>query len=246
MSPRKTCCWSLVTGLAGLCLGATGCGDLHFDDLPSARVVTPAQRSQSVSAALMAEETPAAEPTFENRSADSRLPDQADATKSTAADDLQNPQASGGRETGVPPQEERRKFAVQGPEQAVRIKYEDLDLHKLLNVESVPINVVNDFPDWLRQLNGQRVRIRGFMYPVFQETGIEQFVLTRDTGPCCFGPDPRIDYLVTIRMRAGKTANYIPTTRPFDVHGVFRIEPVVDGDKLLGLYSIEDALVIDR
>lgn len=139
-----------------------------------------------------------------------------------------------------------RKFSVEGPEQAVRVSFDDLDLLKVLNLEPVPLDAVGHFPDWLKQLNGRRIRIRGFMYPVFQETGLDQFVLARDNQICCFGRDPKVYDLVAISMRKGKTTNYIPYTRSFDVHGVFRIEPLVDGDKLLGLYSIEDALVIDR
>ena len=101
-------------------------------------------------------------------------------------------------------------------------------------------------PSWLKGLSGQRIKIRGFMYPTFETEGIERFVLARDNQICCFGRDPKIYDLVQIDMRAGKTTNYIPATRAFDVVGRLKIEMVAEGGKPYGLYFLEDAEVIDR
>ena len=37
-------------------------------------------------------------------------------------------------------------------------------------------------------LERQRVRIRGYILPSFQQSGLTQFVLFRDNQECCFGP----------------------------------------------------------
>lgn len=47
-------------------------------------------------------------------------------------------------------------------------------------------------------------------------------------------------------MRDGKTTNYIPATRAFDVVGTFRIKMLSEDGKPYGLYLIEQATVIDR
>ena len=44
----------------------------------------------------------------------------------------------------------------------------------------VPEDAVDYFPKWLSRLDGKRIRIRGFMYPPYEETGIEAFMLARD------------------------------------------------------------------
>lgn len=127
-----------------------------------------------------------------------------------------------------------------------RVSYDDLDLLKVLNMEPVTENAVELMPAWLRGLDGQRIRIRGFMYPTFEAEGIERFVLARDNQICCFGRDPKIYDLVQVDMRAGKTTHYIPATRAFDVIGRFKIDLESEGGKHLGLYYIEDAEIVER
>jgi len=139
-----------------------------------------------------------------------------------------------------------KTFRVDAASKALRVSYDDLDLLKVINMEPVTADAVEQMPPWLRGLSGQRIKIRGFMYPTFETEGIERFVLARDNQICCFGRDPKIYDLVQIDMRAGKTTNYIPATRAFDVVGRLKIEMVAEGGKPYGLYFLEDAEVIDR
>lgn len=138
-----------------------------------------------------------------------------------------------------------REFKVEGPQNALRVSYDDLDLLKVLNMEPVPEDAVAHFPSWLKALDGQRLRVRGFMYPTFQATGIDQFVLARDNQICCFGRNPKVYDLVSVQMRDGVTTDYIQN-RPFDVVGTFRIDLVAEGGKPMGLYWLEDSIVINK
>ncbi|HET6423807.1 MAG TPA: hypothetical protein VFG20_09005 [Planctomycetaceae bacterium] len=138
-----------------------------------------------------------------------------------------------------------REFKVEGPQNALRVSYDDLDLLKVLNMEPVPEDAVAHFPSWLKALDGQRLRVRGFMYPTFQATGIDQFVLARDNQICCFGRNPKVYDLVSVQMRDGVTTDYIQN-RPFDVVGTFRIDLVAEGGKPMGLYWLEDSVVINK
>ncbi len=140
---------------------------------------------------------------------------------------------------------EENSFKVEGPEDALRISYDDFDLLKVLNMEPVPTDAVSYFPDWLKDLNGKRVRVRGFMYPEFQATGLKRFTLARDNDICCFGRDPKIYDLVGVTMRSGETTDYIQG-RPFDVVGIFKIDPILLSGDWWRLYHLEDAIVIDR
>lgn len=138
-----------------------------------------------------------------------------------------------------------RSFSVEGPDDAIRISFDDFDLLKVLNMEPVPVDAVDHFPDWLKNLDGKRVRVRGFMYPTFQETDIPAFVLARDNQICCFGRNPKIYDLVEVTLAPGVTTGYIQG-RPFDVVGIFHISPEADGDELWQLYQMTDAIVIDE
>ena len=111
-----------------------------------------------------------------------------------------------------------RKFKTEGPEGAWRVSYDDIDLLKILNMDPVPPNADTMMPAWLKGLEGKRIRIRGFMYPPFQQTGIHAFGLARDNQICCFGRNPKIYDLFDVLLRDGVTTDYLPN-RPFDVVG---------------------------
>ena len=139
-----------------------------------------------------------------------------------------------------------KKFQTEPKSGALRVSFDDLDLLKVLNMDPVVDNADQLMPDWLKGLNGKNIRIRGFMYPTYETEGIERFVLARDNQICCFGRDPKIYDLVQIDLKSGKTTNYIPATRAFDVVGRLKIEMLAQDGKPYGLYVMEDATVIDR
>lgn len=135
-----------------------------------------------------------------------------------------------------------KEFRSEGAENALRVTFDDIDLLKVLNMEPVPEDAVKQFPDWLAQLEGKRVRIRGFMFPTLSQTGITYFQHVRDNEICCFGRTPKVYDRISTVLREGETTNYIQG-RPFDVVGTFRIDPVYEDGEWLQLYLLEDAIV---
>jgi hypothetical protein len=135
-----------------------------------------------------------------------------------------------------------RTFRTEGRPPALRVNYDDLDLLKVLNMgDPLPPDVVDHFPKWLRDLDGKTVRLRGFMYPSFEEE-LSRFILTRDTGACCFGPNPKVYYLVPVKLKEGTTARYVES-RPIDVTGTFHISPIPADGTWVQMYKITDAAV---
>jgi len=93
-------------------------------------------------------------------------------------------------------------------------------------------------PPAVDALQGQSVRIRGYILPSFQQRGITQFVLVRDNMECCFGPGALLHDCVVVRMRPGKSADF--SIRPVAVAGSFRIEELKGPDgKHLAIYCID-------
>lgn len=139
-----------------------------------------------------------------------------------------------------------KSFQRDAKSKALRVSYDDIDLLKILNMEPVTADAVDQMPAWLTGLNGQQIKIRGFMYPTFQAEGIDRFVLARDNQICCFGRDPKIYDLIAVELAAGQVTDYIPPTRSFDVIGRFRIEIASEDGKPYALYFLDDARIIDR
>jgi hypothetical protein len=93
-------------------------------------------------------------------------------------------------------------------------------------------------PQRVTALERQPVRIRGYILPSFQQTGLTQFVLVRDNQECCFGPGAALHDCVVVRMRAGKTADF--SIRPVAVAGMFRVDELRGPDgKHLAIYALD-------
>ena len=78
----------------------------------------------------------------------------------------------------------------------------------------------------IEKLFGQPIRIRGFIYPTFQQTGIKTFVLVRDNQECCFGPGAALFDCIVVDMKPGKTTDY--SIRPVTVEGTFGFSELKD------------------
>ncbi len=139
--------------------------------------------------------------------------------------------------------DETRTFKVEGPESAIRVSFDDVDLLKVMNLDPVPADAPERLPKWLKELDGKRIRIRGFMFPPYQATDIRGFVLARDNQICCFGRKPKEYDLFDTFMRKGVTTHYIEG-RPFDVVGILHIKSEIE--KYTAMYELEDAVVIEK
>ena len=142
---------------------------------------------------------------------------------------------------------QHRTFRPEGAEQALRITYDDLDLLKWLQMDPVTPDCVEKMPEWLRGLNGKKVRLRGFMKPHEISTGFRRFIFVKDTGLCCFGPAGKIYDLIQVTLLKGTTTDYIELT-PFDVIGTFRIEIAAldDTQEVYELFHIDDAKIVRK
>ena len=93
-------------------------------------------------------------------------------------------------------------------------------------------------PARVTSLAGTAIRIRGYILPSFQQTGLTQFVLVRDNQECCFGPGAALHDCIVVRMRPGKTAEF--SIRPVAVAGTFKIDELraPDGSHL-AIYALD-------
>ena len=92
--------------------------------------------------------------------------------------------------------------------------------------------------DDVRGLEDKPIRIRGYILPSFQQTGISQFVLVRDNMECCFGPGAALYDCMLVEMTDGATTDF--SVRPVTVEGVFNVKELKGPDgKHLAIYHIK-------
>jgi hypothetical protein len=93
-------------------------------------------------------------------------------------------------------------------------------------------------PTRVTALETTPIRIRGYILPSFQQTGLTQFVLVRDNMECCFGPGALLHDCVVVRMIPGKTAAF--SIRPVAVTGTFRVDELRGPDgRHLAIYALD-------
>lgn len=124
-------------------------------------------------------------------------------------------------------------YATEVPEGYTRINYAPLQ----------PEDDSAEIPASAHALDGQKVFIKGFIYPGSQIDGIRTFLLVRDEGTCCFGGNPTITQRIQVTLADPAGMTY--STGMKKVAGVFHVRPMpqaVDGPGGV-LYHLDEAMM---
>ncbi|MGD9644350.1 MAG: DUF4190 domain-containing protein [Pirellulales bacterium] len=115
------------------------------------------------------------------------------------------------------------EYAHEVPEGYQRITYAELQPDAGAASDGIPASA--------RQLDGQRVFIKGYAYPGKQSKGIEEFILCRDKGTCCFGgPTPKLTDMIQVHLKNGLRLDH--SLRVQKLAGTFRVETSQASDEL--------------
>ena len=83
-------------------------------------------------------------------------------------------------------------YAIEVPKGYDRISFFDLQPDE---TSRLPI------PDSALQLDGQRIFIKGYVYPGDMRHNLQTFVLVPDMGTCCFGGQPKLTDMIQITLK---------------------------------------------
>lgn len=91
-------------------------------------------------------------------------------------------------------------------------------------------------PKQVKDLNGKKVLVTGFMLPVdFEEGKVTTFLLLKNQMGCCFGITPRMNEFIYVKMKGDLSTKFM-TDIPITVLGKFG----VGQDNMVGsLYVME-------
>jgi hypothetical protein len=134
---------------------------------------------------------------------------------------------------GDPPSAAAPKAAPAKPEvpdgTPLRITFEDLTQWDL-DPKDVQV------PASIRALEGRTVDVVGYMLPFGNPEAVEEFLLVKDMGSCCFGAAPLPHHLIQCRFEEGKTMVY--PFGPIRVRGKFRVEENRQGRFLVSVFAM--------
>jgi hypothetical protein len=107
-------------------------------------------------------------------------------------------------------------YATEVPEWASRVDYEAL--------QPDPDRPREIFPPSVAALDGQKIFIKGYVYPGSKNMdNIRQFILCRDKGDCCFGGNPKLTDRILVTLNGGLRLSY--SQKLFRVAGTFHLRP---------------------
>ena len=96
--------------------------------------------------------------------------------------------------------------------------------------------------DEIRQIDGQPIRIRGYIKPSFSQRGLKSFVFVRDNKECCFGPSAALYDCMLVKLKKGAATDY--TVRPVTIEGTFYLKDYKGPDgNTWAIYRMKDAEV---
>jgi len=125
-------------------------------------------------------------------------------------------------------------YATEVPEGYTRLDFRWLAQQKPIE-EDGKLRIADE----AKEMDGQKVFVKGYMYPENQVHGLRHFVLCKDTGQCCFGGDPAITDMIDVEFVNDTRANF-RQLQLVSVAGTFRAKKIVGkGGKLAAIYSIE-------
>lgn len=92
-------------------------------------------------------------------------------------------------------------------------------------------------PPEVQALAGQKIFLKGYMYPTRQTEKLTEFILVKDNQQCCFGGQPALTDMIHVRLSDGLTMDY--TDGLVSVAGEFRIADTPPSGPLSPIYVME-------
>lgn len=101
-----------------------------------------------------------------------------------------------------------------------------------------------ELPAWVAALGGKRVRLTGYLLlPMTGSGASELLIMQNQWDGCCIGVPPTPYDAVEVRLSSPlDTSRGVPGFG--SIEGVFKVEPYIVSDWLLGLYLLEDAKMV--
>jgi hypothetical protein len=125
--------------------------------------------------------------------------------------------------TASPEKETAAKRPAPKPGVVHSISFDDLNCGMQADVVFRPWMLT----DRVKELDGQRVSIAGYMHPDAKQKGITEFILLRNTE-CKFGPAGQADHLIQVKLKPGVTTRF--SISPVEVVGILKFNPFTGPD----------------
>jgi hypothetical protein len=92
-------------------------------------------------------------------------------------------------------------------------------------------------PKRVKELDGKKVLMTGFMLPIDEVQNIKEFLLVKSLWSCCYGQPPDIHGIVRVVMPKGKRTDYF--FDPLKIVGTFKVEATMLDGYCVDIFQLE-------
>jgi hypothetical protein len=125
-------------------------------------------------------------------------------------------------------------------------------MHPFFTPEAPPVidpppaaGSLEGIPPMVQALEGQRVRLTGFMLPTRLENGlVREFLLIRSQMTCCYGVAPAPNEWVVVAMMGKGVPQKMDL--PLNLYGVLHVGAMFEDHEFSGLYRLDCEKVVAR
>lgn len=106
------------------------------------------------------------------------------------------------------------------------------------NPDVKPPTGEEQIPGWLKELNGRKAKVTGFMLPTKLEGNlVSEFLLLSDPMMCCYGAVPEMNQWIVIKMKKGgvKPIQDVPVS----FYGDLKVGAMFENGYMTGIYAME-------
>lgn len=107
-----------------------------------------------------------------------------------------------------------------------------------------PKPISGQIPEKIRELNGKKLAMQGFMIPLeVRRNEVKSFLLVRNTMVCCFGAAASFNEWVYVQLGEGKATKFTPDVL-ISAYGVFDLGEDIQDGMVMSIYRLNSAEVV--
>jgi len=134
-------------------------------------------------------------------------------------------------------------FILLGYEKLSAFKYDVYEVYSETNSGRALVKSDDVIPPQVKGYDGKQVTVTGFVLPLRTKRGlVTEFLLLRDQGTCCFGPQAKINHFIRVKYPAGFKHGLAV---PWKVSGTIRVEEIYIQGYLTGIYQMDAERVLE-
>ena len=106
------------------------------------------------------------------------------------------------------------------------------------NPDVKPPTGEEQIPGWLKDLNGKKAMVTGFMLPIKMDGNlVTEFLLLSDPMMCCYGAVPEMNQWIVVKMKKGGVRPVQDI--PISFYGDLKVGAMFENGYMTGIYSMD-------